>query len=351
MYTGGYTIYSTQDMKIQDICDRVLNDDEEYFPNKNSVALEYRLTLLDNDGKTTYNYDNNSLVAYNRALTGNYQYNNIYPDDEKARAAAETYKEAMIEETGANFNAESLKTNPQPQISFTLMDQHTGYVKAIVGGRGEKTANLSFNRATQAMRQPGSTFKVLAAFGPYIDTGGCLACCFDDAPYKFVNGISVSNWYGGYRGVNSLRTAIKNSMNIIAVKAITELTPEVAYNYLINDGFTTVTDHFTASNGDVLSDVNQALALGGITKGVTNLENTAAYASIANMGIYRKPVFYSKVYDHDGNLVIDNTDPDDPKRTHRTMKETTCWQLIQAMREVVTGGTECRKDRNHVRGL
>ena len=338
LYTGGYSVYSVQDQDIQKIVDDVLNN-EEYFSSKNSVALDYQLTLLDQDGKTKYNYDHNTLVSYNRVLTENYKYNNIFPDESKARAAADTYKEMMMEETGASFLAEQISFPPQPQVSFTILDQHTGYVKAIYGGRGEKKTNLSFNRATMAERQPGSTFKVLASFGPYIDTGGCLATSFDDAPYKYKNGIEVHNWYGGYRGVNSLRNAIRDSMNIIAVKAITELTPEVAYNYLINDGFTTIVDHVTTSNGDVLSDINQSMALGGITYGVTNLELTAAYASIANLGIYRKPVYYSKVYDHDGNLVIDNTNPDDPKRTHRTMKDTTCWQLISAMRDVVTSGT------------
>ncbi len=338
LYTGGYSVYSVQDQKIQNIVDGVLND-EEYFSSKNSVALDYQLTLLDPDGKTKYNYDHNTLVSYNRVLTENYKYNNIFPDESKARAAADTYKEMMMEETGASFLDEQISFPPQPQVSFTILDQHTGYVKAIYGGRGEKKANLGFNRATMAKRQPGSTFKILASFGPYIDTGGCLATSFDDAPYKYSNGIEVHNWYGSYRGVNSLRIAIRDSMNIIAVKALTELTPEVAYNYLINDGFTTIVDHVTTNNGDVLSDINQSMALGGITYGVTNLELTAAYASIANLGIYRKPVYYSKVYDHDGNLVIDNTNAEDPKRTHRTMKDTTCWQLIQGMRDVVTSGT------------
>ncbi|MBO6161985.1 MAG: transglycosylase domain-containing protein [Eubacterium sp.] len=338
MYTGGYTIYSTQDDDIQKICDDTLNN-PEYFPDKKSVALDYALTLLDPDGETTYNYGHGSLVSYNQRLTGNYDYNNIYPNEEMARAAADTYKEAMIEETGATFLAERFSVSQQPQISFTVMDPATGYIKAIVGGRGEKTGNLTWNRATMSTRQPGSTFKVLAAFGPYIDTGGCLATSFDDAPYKYINGIEVSNWYKGYRGVNSIRVAIMNSMNIIAVKTITDLTPEVAYQYLINEGFTTIVDQKTTSNGSVLSDINQSLALGGITDGVTNLEITAAYAAIANMGIYRKPVYYTQVFDHDGNMIIDNRDPDDPARTHRVFKETTAYQLIQAMRDVVTSGT------------
>ncbi len=337
LYTGGYKIYSTQDDDIQKIIDDTIGNDD-YFPDKKTVSLDYRLSL-DPDGKTQHHYDTNTMISYNRYLTGNYDYNNIYPSEEMAKAAAETYKDAMLEETGGTFVQESFNTSIQPQMSFTLMDPATGYVRAVYGGRGEKTGNLTFNRATMARRQPGSTFKVLASFGPFIDTGGCLADSFDDAPYKFSNGLSVSNWYKGYRGINSIRTAIKDSMNIIAVKVITELTPEVAYQYLINEGFTTIVDSRTTSYGDVLSDINQSLALGGITDGVFNLEITAAYAAIGNMGIYRKPVFVKKIYDYDGNLIIDNTDPNDPARAHRVMKETTCWQLIQAMRDVVTSGT------------
>jgi len=338
MYSGGYTIYSTQDFEIQKICDTVLNTDD-YFPNKNSVGLDYKLDLLDPDGVTQYHYDHNSLVSYNQVLTGNPKYNNIYPNEEMARAAADTYKEAMIENTGGTFLEERFNVSKQPQISFSVIEPSTGYIKAIVGGRGEKIGNLTWNRATMSERQPGSTFKVLAAFGPYIDTGGCLATSFDDAPYKYVNGVEVSNWYKGYRGVNNLRVAIMNSMNIIAVKAITDLTPEVAYQYLVNEGFTTVIDQYTTRNGSVLSDINQSLALGGITFGVNNVEITAAYAAIANMGLYRKPVYYTQVYDHEGNLVIDNRDANDPARTHRVFKETTAWQLIEAMRDVVTKGT------------
>ncbi len=339
MYTGGYSIYSVQDYDIQKIVDEAIND-PIYYPESESVALEYKLTLLDKDGITTYNYDTNTLLTYYRKLTENYLYNNIYPGVEDARAAADTYKEAMIDETGATFLNEDFKTFVQPQASFSVIDQKTGYVKAIGGGRGEKTENLGLDRATMAERQPGSTFKVLAGFLPYIDTEGGLGSGFDDKPYEYENGSPVNNWYGGYRGPSSLRDAIRDSMNIIAVQTITAVTPPVAFEYLMNMGFTTLVDKEIGSDGQVYSDVQQATALGGLTYGITNLEITAAYAAIANMGTYVKPVYYSKVYDHDGNLIIDNTDP--KTHSHRVCKETTAYELIDAMKDVITSGTGTR---------
>lgn len=340
IYTGGYSVYSVQDYNIQKIVDETINN-PDYYPNTTSVALNYKLTLLDNDGITTYNYDTNTLLTYYRKLTENSKYNNIYPTEEDAKTAAETYKEAMLEETGATFLNEEFKTAIQPQASFVVIDHHNGYVMAVGGGRGEKTENLGFDRATNAMRQPGSTFKVLAAFLPYIDTEGGLASGFDDKPYAFANGTPVRNWYGDYWGPNTLREAIRQSMNIIAVQTITAVTPAVSYEYLLKEGFTTIVDKkIDSATGDVYSDIQQATALGGLTYGVTNLEITAAYAGIANMGKYIEPTYYNLVYDHDGNIVIDNREP--AERSHEMCKATTAYQLIDAMKDVVNSGTGTR---------
>lgn len=106
------------------------------------------------------------------------------------------------------------------------MDQATGYVKAICGGRGEKNGNLTLNRATDSKRQPGSTFKVLAAYVPALDTAGMtLATSYVDEATNYSNGTPIKNWYSGYRGQQTIRTAIKDSMNIITVKCFQDVTP------------------------------------------------------------------------------------------------------------------------------
>ena len=337
LYTGGYSIYSTQDRSIQRIVDNVFND-PDYYGNSTAVGLEYLLTLRERDGVTLHNYDTNDLLAYFRDETGDPKYNSIYSSEETARAAANRFKEAMIDKTGAYFDAEDFVVSPQPQATITVIDQHTGFVKAVFGGRGEKSGNLTFDRATMGMRQPGSTFKVLAAFMPYLEEGGNVAFMQKDEPYQYADGSgSVINWYGGYRGYCSIRDGIRDSLNIIAVKTLTLVTPEVCFEHVNDLGFTTLVDEEVWSSGDVVSDITQSLCLGGLTYGVTNLEITAAYASIANGGVYIKPVFYSKVIDHDGNVVIDNTTPED--RSRRVMKATTAWMLIDCMKDVVRSGT------------
>ena len=103
-----------------------------------------------------------------------------------------------------------------------------------------------------------------------------------------------------------MRTAITKSYNIPAVKAMVEITPEVGVEYLKKFGFTSILDTLTElpqGSGNFYTDVNSATAIGGITKGVSNLELTAAYATIANNGTYIKPVFYTKILDSDGNVV------------------------------------------------
>ncbi|MGN0368521.1 MAG: transglycosylase domain-containing protein [Wujia sp.] len=334
IYTGGYEIYSVQDEKIQNIVDSVMNN-PDYLGSGTKVGLTYELTLVD-PNKEEHNYWIGHLTQYFAEKTGNEKYNSIYPSEEAARAAADEFKEAMINQIDGTFVAETFTVTPQPQTSFTIMDQKTGYVKAMYGGRGEKKTNLAFNRATDAKRQPGSTFKIVAAYYPLIESGqGGLATCFNDEPYQYAGGGDVRNAGGGHSGLQSIRIGIQNSINVLAVKAITKVGPDVAYDYLMKLGYTTLIDQEIDTNGAMLTDKTQACALGGLSKGVYNIEMTAAYAAIANGGIYNKPIYYSKVIDHDGNVVIDNTTP----TSHRAMRETTAWQLIDAMKNVVRSGT------------
>ena len=148
-------------------------------------------------------------------------------------------------------------------------------------------------------------------------------------------GRPVSNWYSGYRGICSLRDGIRDSLNIIAVKTLTQITPQLGFDYLQSLGFTTlVTDKVVGD--EVYSDIQQSLALGGVTVGVYNQELTGAYAAIANGGVYNEPILYTKITDHDGNIIIDKTAT---QQTRRVMKESTSFLLTNAMQDVVTSGT------------
>ena len=314
IYTGGYSVYSVQDNSIQKIVDSTINE-ESYYPNISVVSLDYRLTLLDPNGEEAIFYGIDDMLDYYRRIKGNPNYNNLYPTEESARIAANAYRDALIEDTGMTLISEEFIPTVQPQASFVVMDQKTGYVKAVEGGRGEKTDNLGFDRASDGIRQPGYTFNVLAAYLPYMDTTGKRLSPDDKS--------------------GTLNEAIKEASASCAMRTISEVTPDVAYEYLLKEGFTTLVEKET-SGGEVFSDIRPETAVGGLTYGVTNMEITAAYAGIANQGNYIKPVFYSKVLDHDGNVIIDNTDVKD--RSHRICKRKTAEALVEAMEGVVNSG-------------
>lgn len=345
LYTGGLSIFSTQDPHIQSICDDVFSNPENY-PEKVSWELRYALTIEKANGERE-NHSTEMFKAYFKESNSNF--NMLFASQEDAYAAIEEYKSSVMK-SGDEELAETIALTPQPQISFTIADQSNGYVLAMVGGRGEKTASRTLNRATSAKRQPGSTFKVLSTYAPALDAAGLsLATVQNDAPYTYADGKPVSNWYGKntYWGIQSLRDGIRESMNIVTVKTLTQITPQLGFDYLINFGFTTL-ETGKVINGKVYSDIQQSLALGGITYGVTNLELNAAYATIANQGTYIKPKLYTKVIDHDGNVVLDNTIP----ISHQVLKQSTAWLLTSAMKDVVTSGTgtRCRLDNVTVAG-
>ena len=324
LYEGGLTIYSTQDPSIQQICDEEVNNTDNYG-SETKYSCSYRLTIQKADG-TYQNYSEQTMLSYYQSK--NSKYNIDFDSKEAVDAAIEQYKADIMEDGDMIVpNGESITYTMQPQASMTVIDQSTGEVKAIVGGRGDKTANKTLNRATDTKRQPGSTFKILSAYAPALDIGGMtLASVQDDAPYTYSNAAHtpVNNYDKSYRGFTTIREGITYSINIVAVKTLTDIGVDIGYEYLQNFGFSTLCD----------SDRTQALALGGITNGVTNLELTAAYATIANGGTYTKPRFYTKILDHDGNVLIDNT-----PQTHTVLKETTAWLLTNAMEDVLTNGT------------
>lgn len=332
LYSGGLSIYTSQDPDIQAICDEVYENEENY-PDNCKWYLNYVLTITKANGETE-NHSTEMFKAYFKQF--NSSFNLLYSSTDAAYEAIEEYKAAVMED-GDTVEGEKVTLTPQPQVSITVEDQSTGYIVALVGGRGTKEASRTLNRATNTTRQPGSTFKVLSTYAPALDSAGLtLADVQNDAAYNYSNGRPVSNWWGSsYRGLLSLRYGIAQSANIVAVKTLTQISPQLGFDYLLNFGFTTLVDKRVESDGTVFSDIGQPLALGGVTDGVTNMELNAAYAAIANQGTYIKPKLYTKIVDHDGNVLIDNTEPE----ATQVIKESTAWLLTSAMVDVVTSGT------------
>lgn len=321
-YRGGLRIYSTQDPKIQAIVDEEVNDLSNYPKayNKNLYELTYALSVTDTEGNNK-NYSEGHLKNYFTQVKKNKNFDLFFATKEEAQPYIDEYKEFILSD-GSKFIAENVTLTLEPEVSFTVIDQHTGRVLAISGGRGEKKASLTLNRATDSKRQPGSTFKVVSAFLPALDSANMtLATKQLDATYYYPGTTKeVKSWRGSHRGWVTIREAIWDSNNVATVKTLEQITVDLAYDYLKKLGFTTLTE----------ADKNLPMALGGLAHGVTNLELTAAYAAIANSGVYQEPIFYTKILDHDGNVILDRRPV-----TRQVIKESTAFLLTNAMQDVL----------------
>ena len=346
LYSGGLKVYTTQDSKIQNILDEEYADPSNY-PDTVQYELDYALTVTDPNGNQV-NYSKEMLQLYFQNEDPDFDL--LFDSPEDGQTYVDKYK-ASILANGSKVLAERVNFAPQPQSSMSVIDQHTGYVKALIGGRGEKTASLTLNRATDTTRQPGSTFKIVSTYAPALNEKGMtLATTFEDEPYEYPDGSPVNNATRSYNGTTTIRTAIQNSINVVAVKCLEKVTPELGLKYLDNFGFTTLahgTEADKDANGNVWSDANLATALGGITRGVTNVELCASYAAIANGGNYIKPIYYTKILDHNGNVLIENTAAE-----RSVIKESTAYLLTSAMEDVVKQGTgtACQLDNMPVAG-
>lgn len=318
IYSGGLTIYTTQDPDMQAIVDEEINNPDNYDTAKYSI--EWRFSIQHADGSLVH-YSEKDLLRYMREILGMSSFNGLFKTETSAQTYIEQYRQ-MILSPDDTVVAESYTPTLQPQASFILMDQHTGEVLALSGGRGEKKYSLTLNRASDTRRQPGSTFKVLSSFAPALDRyGATLASTYYDSEYT-IGEKTFKNWYNtkGYLGYQSIRDGIIYSLNIVAVRTMMEtLSPEKGVQYAESLGISTLSK----------DDYNPATALGGLTSGVTNLELTNAYATIANGGLYNEPKFFTKILDQNGDVLIDLTD-DEPKRV---MKDTTAFLLTDAMAE------------------
>ncbi|MSS63523.1 transglycosylase domain-containing protein [Velocimicrobium porci] len=334
LYRGGLEIHTTQNKKMQSICDSVFSD-ESLYPSNSKWSLTYRLSVMDSNGKE-HHYSEQDLESYFINERKQSSFHLLFQKKGDAKAYIKEFKSHILKKND-KITGEVTDYTIEPQISFVLMNQKNGKVLALVGGRGEKTASRTLNRATDSPRQPGSTFKIVSTYLPALDTKGMtLATVQDDSEYYYPDTKKkVKNWNGeAYNGLTTLRQGIYNSMNVVTVKTLVDVTPQVAYDYLLRLGFTTIYDNYTDAAGNSYTDIQLPTALGGLTKGVTNFELTGAFAAIANKGVYTKPILYTKIIDHNGKVLIDN----EPE-TRRVMKDTTAWLLTNAMEDVVKIGT------------
>lgn len=324
LYSGGLQIYSTMDPSIQAIVDEEINNADNYISSTGSRLLEYSLnyalTVCHADGSES-TYTENDLINYFQSEKKQATFANIYASKEDIYRSVREFKASLLI-SGDSVTNETITPILEPQESVVVMNQSNGHVAAISGGRGEKEGSLTLNRALHCHRQPGSASMIISTFAPAIDScGATLASTYYDAPYSSGNQ-QVLNWWGNpYLGYNNIRQAITYSMNVIGARCLTSLVSDsTAYDYLELFGL-----------GDASGqEISFSLANTNSSYTVTNEMLTAAFASIANDGIYQKPTYYTKVLDRHGNILLESV----PSQT-RIIKSSSAALLTNAMEDVI----------------
>jgi penicillin-binding protein 1A len=231
-----------------------------------------------------------------------------------------------------NFPSDN-KNGQKVQVGMVILENDCGAVKAIIGGR-EYLQQRGFNRATSAYRQPGSSIKPITVYTTALEKGIKPYTMLNDSPvsYKIVGGVwTPKNYDGVYRGRISMQTAVKYSVNTYAVKLMDKVGIPAGFDTAQSMGLSLI-------GSSAKNDLNlAALALGGLTKGVTSLQMAAAYSTFGNTGLYNKPHFIKKIVDSKGTIIYESHP--DPRRV---MTEQTFWLMNDMLQAVVRSGTGTR---------
>lgn len=280
-------------------------------------GFEFQTVFSDDEEKTAYDREYQSLYdACNKKLfTGGYRiYTSLDLD-------AQSQLQASVDEVLAGFGEKSDEGIYELQGAAVCIDNTTGMVRAIIGGRSQDDVEgYTLNRAFQSFRQPGSAIKPLIVYTPALERGYTPDTTVVDEPIAD----GPVNGDGTYSGAMSLRQAVARSKNTIAWKIFEELTPEVGISYLEEMGF---------SNLDA-NDKRLPASIGGFTNGVSPLEMAKGYATIKNDGGYRNPTCIMKITNADGEVIYQAD-----QTASVIYKENACRQMTDMLQTVITSGT------------
>ena len=213
----------------------------------------------------------------------------------------------------------------QPQGAIISIDPKTGHILAMVGGRGQD----SFNRASMAVRQPGSAFKPFV-YMTAMEHDMTPDTIMEDKKVEY-GGWSPHNADNSYQGRMPLWKALALSVNTVAVQLADKVGPSNVIANAKKLGITTLVEDGSPNDDNLAS-----AALGGLTKGVTPLEMAAAYGAFANKGVYIKPTAIVKILDRNGNVLEDNSS--DVQKT-QVMSEKTAYEMTSMLEGVIARGT------------
>lgn len=409
IYTKGLSIYTCLDQDMQKVLDEEINNSSNYtgisyyntdgdgnilnkrgsviarpyssyFTDKGTFKLKKSEYRKNDDGSLTI-LKGKRLALYDTGSGVTIGFRTLYKKKDGALCLLEGGGLAVPEEytsfdseENCVVSAEFIKQNPdffvydddkvkikrenitfgqemkQPQAAAAIMENVSGQIKAMSGGRGSSGKQL-YNRAIHP-RQPGSSIKPIAVYGPALqlsaeaaqdgramsldNSGGnsfgnyiTAGSIINDAAVTVNGRVWPRNSYGGYRGRMTLRKGVQQSVNVVAYKVFKQIGEEDSIKMLKKVGVTTVDEE-----GDT-SDLNPAaLALGGMTVGISPLEMTAAYAVFPNGGIYKRPQMYTKVLDSRGDVLLEGV-----TREERVYDEGVAFIMTDILQGVVTRGT------------
>ena len=288
-YSGGLQIYTTQDSALQRACDIEFRN-QSNFPKGTVYELDWALSIL---------MDDNTQKHFSKEMLRNYfkkedpDFDLYFESIEEGQSYIDKYKEHVVQ--GHKIVAERCTFSPQPQASMVLIDK-AGYVRALIGGRENESAAMSANRATSLI-QPSTTF----------------------IPFTYAEALEEGYLIGKKYEGTTIRKAIRKKDMEHVIYFTRLMSSQKLYDRLLKFGFTSLDKRF---------DIKSELSIGMTHRGVSNLEMTAAYATLANEGEYTEPVLYTKILDKDGNLFMSNI----PEQ-HQAVSSDTAWMLTDMMRK------------------
>ena len=348
VYNHPEKVKERQETILAQMLDQKMISQEEY---EAAVAeeLNYRpYEEYQQEIKSTYSYFTDEVIkdvindlmtekGYSRLVAENMVYSgglNIY-------ATIDTKVQNALDEVWANADnfPNTEKYGEIPQSAMVITDKQ-GNIVGIAGGRGEKTSSRGFSYASDARRQPGSSIKPLAIYGPAMDAGIATpdTTVYDRALIQDADGNPWPMNDGKYPTGRAMtvKEGMTRSLNTISAQLLKQLTPQKSYEFMTQQlGFKLV-DSRTNEDGTVQSDIDLApLALGALTDGVTVREMAGGFSTFINDGVYGGTRTYTKVTDSEGNTIMENTPNTDKGFTNVR----TDYYMLDCLQNVTAHGT------------
>ena len=348
VYNHPEKVKERQETILAQMLDQKMISQEEYDA---AVAeeLNYRpYEEYQQEIKSTYSYFTDEVIkdvindlmtekGYSRLVAENMVYSgglNIY-------ATIDTKVQNALDEVWANADnfPNTEKYGEIPQSAMVITDKQ-GNIVGIAGGRGEKTSSRGFSYASDARRQPGSSIKPLATYGPAMDAGIATpdTTVYDRALIQDADGNPWPMNDGKYPTGRAMtvKEGMTRSLNTISAQLLKQLTPQKSYEFMTQQlGFKLV-DSRTNEDGTVQSDIDLApLALGALTDGVTVREMAGGFSTFINDGVYGGTRTYTKVTDSEGNTIMENTPNTDKGFTNVR----TAYYMLDCLQNVTAHGT------------